>query len=349
MMKLLNTIFILVLFTAIGLGQTVIFSEDFESGTPSTDWELFYANEEALQAIPMSQAPVALANGGDYVGYLQDVDGSYTGIAAAVAGDLNLQNYTIEADVYCYVNDPGGSAYTGIVVYADSSMQGSASHGFLYKLVADFDADNRFRLYNNQFNMSTFSYTFSENIDASGLYSGSDWHHMKLVVNTLDTSTTTFTCYFDGNLIGADSYADMGIDQADGGKFGLFSMQMDDNGIAGYFDNVLVTENEALAVDPVETPILPADFSLEQNYPNPFNPTTSIAFELGSDQVVSLDIYNLRGEKVKTLVEGLLPANRYRVEWDGRNESGLQVPSGVYIYALSDGHRVISKKMLLVK
>ncbi|RMF06980.1 MAG: hypothetical protein D6762_08465, partial [Candidatus Neomarinimicrobiota bacterium] len=167
-----------------GWSQTVIFSEDFESGTPSSDWEVFYAGEEALQAIPMSSAPAALANGGNYVGYLQDVDASYTGIAAAVAGDLNLQNYTIEADVYCYVNDPGGSAYTGIVVYADSSREGSASHGFLYKLVADFDADNRLRLYNNQFDMTTFSYTFSENIDATGLYSGSGWHHMKLVVNT---------------------------------------------------------------------------------------------------------------------------------------------------------------------
>ncbi|MFQ6613540.1 MAG: LamG-like jellyroll fold domain-containing protein [Fidelibacterota bacterium] len=329
--------------------SNTMFADDFETGTPSTEWELFYANEDELQAIPMSSAPTTLANGGDYVGYLQDVDASYTGIAVAVAGEPTAQNYTVEADVYCYVNDTGGSAYTGVVAYADSSRQGSSSHGFLYKLVADFDADHRFRLYNNQFSMTTFSYTFSENIDATGLYTDNDWHHMKLVVNTPDTSTTTFTCYFDGNLVGADSYSDTGIDQADAGKFGIFSMQMDADGIAGYFDNVMVTANEALTVDPITSPVLPVEISLEQNYPNPFNPSTSIAFQLGTDRVVSLDVINIRGEQVKNLVEGYLPANRYRVEWDGRDESGRFVPSGVYLYTLNDGQRIISKKMLLVK
>ncbi|RMF10620.1 MAG: T9SS C-terminal target domain-containing protein [Candidatus Neomarinimicrobiota bacterium] len=197
--------------------------------------------------------------------------------------------------------------------------------------------------------MTTFSYTFSENIDATGLYSGSGWHHMKLVVNTPDTSTTTFTCYFDGNLVGADSYSDTGIDQADAGKFGLFSMQMDNDGIAGYFDNVVVTENAPLAVIPDETAPLPEAFTLEQNYPNPFNPTTVINFTLGTDQVVELEVVNLRGEKVKTLVEGYLPANRYQVTWDGTNDQGYTVPSGMYIYTLSNGSRMVSKKMVFVK
>ncbi len=330
-------------------GPATLFSDDFESGTPNTDWEVFYGGEDALQAVPMSQAPAALTGGGDYVGYLQDVDASYTGIAAAVAGDLDLQDYTIDADVYCYVSEPGGSAYTGVVVYADSSLQGSASHGFMYKLVADFDSDNRLRLYNNQFSTSTYTYTFDEAIDATGLYSGNGWHHMKLVVNSPDESTTTFTCYFDGALVGSDTYTDTGVDQVSHGKFGLFATQMDNDGIPGYFDNIVVTDNGTVSVDPVDTPLLPTDFSLEQNYPNPFNPTTTINFVLGSDQIISLDVYNLQGQKVKTLAEGLLPAHRYSIQWNGRNEAGIKVPSGVYIYSLRNGNQMLSKKMILVK
>ena len=84
----------------------------------------------------MTTAPLALATGGNYVGRLQDLDGSFTGSAVSINGLTTLANYSIEGDVYCYVG-VAPSAYTGLVVYADTAKKD------FYKLRADFDASDR--------------------------------------------------------------------------------------------------------------------------------------------------------------------------------------------------------------
>lgn len=347
MKKVLFLGLVLGIVTQFVLAQTVLFSEDFETGTASSDWELYRAGEEAIQAVPMSAAPATLDDGGSYVGYLQDIDASYSGAAIALAGDVNSQNYTIEADVYCYVNHSQGSAYTGVVVYGDSSHQGSASHGFYYKLVADFDNDHRFRLYNNQ--LAGFSYTFHQAIDATGLYTTDAWHHMKLKVESLDNNTTQFTCYFDESLLGAGAYVDDGSDRVGNGKWGLYSFQMDGtDGIAGYYDNVVVTENVTSGIDPI-LQLTPSSFVLGQNYPNPFNAATTISFEVKMTTPVTLDIRTLTGQFIRTLYRGNLEPSEYQLRWDGKDAQGFSVPSGVYLYTLSNGERQLSKKMVLLK
>lgn len=332
------------------ISQTIIFSEDFESGSPSTDWELFFLGEDPLQAVAMTSAPAPLTGGGNYCGYLQDIDGSYTGVSIAVAGDVSLSNYTIEADVYCYVNHPNGSAYTGLVVYADSSHQGSTSDEFYYKFVADFDASNRFRLYNNQLDLNnppTF-YTFHHSIDATGLYSTDDWHHMKLEVTTLNDSTTQFLCYFDGNVVGTGFYEDTGVDQVGSGKFGLFAFQQDADGIAGYFDNIVVTQ---LGTSIDEKPIQSVSdkFILAQNYPNPFNPSTTIEFNLDKTDNVSLSIYNTAGKMIKNLTNDKYTAGTHKLVWDATDYSGKKVSAGVYLYSLQTSNGTETKKMILLK
>ncbi len=334
------------LFISPVLSQTVIFSEDFESGTPSASWELYRTGEEPILAIPMGSAPAALANGGSFVGLVHDVDASYSGTGIALAGPIDARDYTIEADVYCYVNHSGGSAYTGLVVYADSSHQGSSSHGIYIKLAADFDSDNRFRLYNNQLNMTTFQYTFHESIDASGLYSGDDWHHMKIQVETIGDTNTVFTCYFDGSLLG--QYIDDGDDQVPSGKFGLFSFQMDTDGIAGYYDNIVVTQGVS-GIDDEDEIGVPEDFSLSQNYPNPFNPTTTIEFNLDEADHVKLMIYNSSGELVKTVVDNQYSAGTHQVKWNATDQSGSKVSAGVYLYSLQTSGKSETKKMILLK
>lgn len=91
--------------------------------------------------------------------------------------------------------------------------------------------------------------------------------------------------------------------------------------------------------------------SLEQNYPNPFNPATRITFLVpdGHAQHVSLVVYDVRGARVKTLVDGLRGGGRYTVEWDGRNNTGERVASGVYFYRLVEKNYTHTKKMLLLK
>ena len=94
---------------------------------------------------------------------------------------------------------------------------------------------------------------------------------------------------------------------------------------------------------------LPQQFTLSQNYPNPFNLSTTISFYLPGKSDVSLSIYNILGEKVKTLVNGNLDAGNHTVTWDGKNESGSVVASGIYFYKLNAGDNVTIKKMSLLK
>ena len=120
---------------------------------------------------------------------------------------------------------------------------------------------------------------------------------------------------------------------------------------------------------------LPDNFCLDQNYPNPFNPSTTISFELRVESkewrvphptkridkffnrrlqeistiFTSLKIYNIRGQLVKTLFEGELPAGRYEMVWDGKDESEAEVASGVYLYRLKTGQGTTTRKMILLK
>ena len=116
MKRALMVVTVLVMGAAFLSAQEQIFTEDFESGSPSIEWGTFWVDEDQIQAVPLSSAPATLAGGGNYVGLLTDADASYTGSALAIAGDINAANYTIEGDVYCYTYHDSGSAYTGLVV-----------------------------------------------------------------------------------------------------------------------------------------------------------------------------------------------------------------------------------------
>lgn len=95
--------------------------------------------------------------------------------------------------------------------------------------------------------------------------------------------------------------------------------------------------------------LIPKRFSLYQNFPNPFNPSTTIRFDLPDRSRVILEIYNLLGERVATLVDSFVGAGRHSVVWNGRNENGQTVGSGVYLVRLRAGHFAGTRKMLLLK
>lgn len=107
--------------------------------------------------------------------------------------------------------------------------------------------------------------------------------------------------------------------------------------------------NDTVAnLDPVMPPAAP--FELLQNHPNPFNPSTRISFKI-SDHSPSytLAIFNLKGQKVKTLASGYLEKGSHLAVWDGTDESGQNVSSGVYHYRLSNGSQSQTKRMVLMK
>ena len=94
---------------------------------------------------------------------------------------------------------------------------------------------------------------------------------------------------------------------------------------------------------------IPMDFGMDQNYPNPFNPNTKINYRLASKVKVSLEVFNMLGEKIKTLVNSEQEAGFFSVNWDGTNDYSKKVSSGIYIYRLSAGKFVSIKKMTMVK
>ena len=94
---------------------------------------------------------------------------------------------------------------------------------------------------------------------------------------------------------------------------------------------------------------VPVKFNLEQNYPNPFNPSTTISYTLNKPDAVKLNIYDILGRLVNTLVDEYKAAGSYTILWNGKNNHGQDVKSGVYIYSLTAGDRTQNKKMLLLK
>jgi len=94
---------------------------------------------------------------------------------------------------------------------------------------------------------------------------------------------------------------------------------------------------------------LPRRFFLADNYPNPFNPDTRIEFDLPVTGPAYLEIINIIGQRVRTLVSGVREAGHHVAVWDGRNDHGEQVASGVYFYRLKAGDQTATKKMMLVK
>ncbi|RMG65237.1 MAG: T9SS C-terminal target domain-containing protein, partial [Calditrichaeota bacterium] len=111
-------------------------------------------------------------------------------------------------------------------------------------------------------------------------------------------------------------------------------------------DHYTVVRTPTGVGDPV--PVAKA-FRLEQNYPNPFNPATTIPFQLRQASEVTLEIYNARGQLVKTLFRGRLQPGQYRFRWDGTTAEGKRASSGIYLYQLKSGRQIQSRKMLFIQ
>ncbi len=102
------------------------------------------------------------------------------------------------------------------------------------------------------------------------------------------------------------------------------------------------------SVDESET-TAPVTLQLEQNYPNPFNPSTTIRFNLPQSAPVKLAIVNRLGQTVRLLFDGKIAAGEHVIKWDGRDDDGFSVPSGVYLYRLESGGEVQTRKLILLQ
>jgi len=132
--------------------------------------------------------------------------------------------------------------------------------------------------------------------------------------------------------------------------------------VGNYNGNIVITSNDPnhptftipvnADVTPnyeTDMPIIPLANTLYANYPNPFNPTTNISFEVKERGVISIDIFNVKGQKVRTLQNGVLNSGIYNIVWNGEDESQRNVGSGVYFYRMQTGEFTAIRKMLLLK
>jgi methionine-rich copper-binding protein CopC len=111
--------------------------------------------------------------------------------------------------------------------------------------------------------------------------------------------------------------------------------------------NYALNQIASLGVVSVET--RPEAFALLDNYPNPFNPETTIKYHLPEAAQVKLEVYNMVGQVVRTLVSNHQNAGRYVVQWDAANDNGHSLASGIYLYHVQAGDFRDVKKMLLLK
>ncbi len=127
------------------------------------------------------------------------------------------------------------------------------------------------------------------------------------------------------------------------------TIEIDDKGmnefklLVGTMDYILFKTNGIIGA--------PTVFRLGKNYPNPFNPATTIRYQIPKAGKVMIDIYNIRGKKVKTLINKRQRPGYYKISWDGKGNNNKEISSGVYFYRMSAGNAAFVKirRMVVVK
>jgi hypothetical protein len=116
-----------------------------------------------------------------------------------------------------------------------------------------------------------------------------------------------------------------------------------------YDQKRIMLGDPATAVEEVEGAALPSEFAMSDAYPNPFNPETSINFSLPWEAPVLVEVYNDQGQKIRTLLDDRVNAGEFRVSWDGRDDNGVQVASGMYLYRIQAPNLNVTRKVTLLK
>ena len=181
------------------------------------------------------------------------------------------------------------------------------------------------------------------------------WNIYRNIKDNFDTAEKINSNLIDG--AGTSSqptdyeFVDVEVMEFNNSEFWYWLESIANDGSTALFGSVnLKIENP----DNPDSPQIPIEYGLHQNYPNPFNPTTKISFSLKNDSNVELAIYNLKGQKVRTLIKDNLKANDnmnrcYNYIWDGKDSKNRKVSSGVYLYQLITEQRKETQKMLLLK
>lgn len=273
---------------------------------------------------------------------------------------VNQETISFEAD---------GENSMVIFKYQLINNSGSTASGLSLGFLADFDlpGGNERISFDNNFQLI---FIHNDSGPMVGLLALEGINIFRSAVNYVgDSDVVTKTGLSDADKVNLLSFATASVDSSLSGDLICFigrnqiSLAVGDSSKISFA--VIAANTEAELYDNAQTAIrkfglltsveekfsnvLPKGFKLRQNYPNPFNPTTTISFSLNRAGDASLEIYNMMGQKVRTLFDGWLTSGYQEFQWDSGNDSGQRVASGIYFYRLQTAGEAESRKMILLK
>jgi hypothetical protein len=340
-------LFVLIIFN-FSLAQDTLFVETFKDGLSENTWYPAW-NQGGNGQIFVPAAWQDNPSGDGWVGELTTVRPDSANLGASFSGDPTWSDYYYEAKLYLPIGGLMGLDYRGLEFRVDST--GGTTKA--YQLTTEFRSMTprmRFRKRtsespNDFVNIKIFS---AEEIPG-GIPSDSAWH--KVGVKAVGNE---FWFYLNGQELPGCPYTDTtSTPLLTNGMVGTYSFIQDFMGAAvpenSLFVDDIIVANPVVGITENNPEALPAGFLLHQNYPNPFNPSTTIIFDLPSAELVTLEIYNNLGEKIRTLTHLNYPAGNHQVTWDGKTDSGIVSPAGIYYYKIRAGEFTQTNKMLMVK
>jgi hypothetical protein len=313
--------------------------------------EVIYENQQFTTTVlangPLSGAIVTLSQNGQYFTGITGADGSVTidhsltfGSAKLVVTAFNTQ--TIYKDVQIgsgySVQDSSDDAENTMPVFYMNDNVVICNHGLFFDSGGE---ENQYALAEN------YTLTFKPEFSNQSL---------KVIFTSFDLKNDDVLHVYDGSDLNAPEFPGspfsgstipgaMTATNAQGALTFNFSSDRQDNA-AGWKAEIVadaISNISERAQFPVEV------FKLYPNYPNPFNPSTTIRYQLPEFSRVSIQIYNMLGQSVRTLISGEQIAGTHELQWDGRNNSGIESPSGVYLLKIQAGRYASNQKLLLMR
>jgi hypothetical protein len=297
----------------VGANQFTVRVEDGRGGSDQAIMNITVNAASAWQRITFDDFETGMGSytdgGGDMSRYTGGSANAHQGVAAA-----DIQDNSGTASSFYHTGSYNVTAYQTLEV------------DFWFKMVS-METNEDFWVQYSSNNGSTWQTVTA--FAAGTTYQNNVFYH---VVVTIPRSTYTFSTNAKLRFLCDASANDDDV-------------YIDEIEFRGSTSGALARSNNALSA--VES--LPETFELKQNYPNPFNPATTIAFSLPQESKVSIKIYDISGSLVRTLVNDNRPAGEYNVAWNGLNDNGTLVSSGVYIYRLEAGNFTQTRRMVMLK
>ena len=327
MKSLLLTFILAFLIVAAGnLNAQILYEEHFDDGNMSLDWQAGFAGmSESMQP-----------DYDDVQGWIGTISSS-GGAGVTFAGAENLTDYTLEAKIFCTVNE---NTRNGLVFHYSEQYSATDTTTVYYDFIAQFYSSMglqpqlRLRKYTGSQTPTPIGSWTNETLPG-GIPTANAWHTMKVTL-----MGDQIYAYWDNQLLPGCPLTD---NTYLNGYFGVYSFRFDGVGITKCDD--IIVSNAAIGIEN-EPEISAISSYLFQNAPNPFNSATTIAFSLNKPGFVNVQIFNAAGQLVASPVSHAYPVGNFDVSFQPEN----QLASGVYFYQMKvDDQPVDQKRMLLIR